>query len=96
MTVSRDKIKQSVQKLSDEYAIKKATLFGSYADGSYNDDSDIDLLVEFMVPHVSLLTLSGLKLKLEELLQKDVDVIHAPLPSDSMIEINEEYVIYEA
>ena len=96
MIVSKDKIKQSVQELSDEYSIKKATLFGSYADGSYNDESDIDLLIEFMAPHVSLLKLSGLKLRLEELLQKDVDIIHAPLPSGSMIEINEEYVIYEA
>jgi predicted nucleotidyltransferase len=36
--------------LYSEYAVKQIGLFGSFADDSYTDDSDIDLLVEFERP----------------------------------------------
>lgn len=96
MTLSLDIISKGIKKISMEYPIKKVSLFGSYADGSFTDESDIDLLVEFSTRHVSLFTLSSLKLGLEELFNKNVDVIHAPLPDDAMLEIEKELVIYES
>ncbi len=96
MMLNLEKLKQNVNYISKEYPIKKVTLFGSYAEGTYNEDSDVDLLVEFEVPHVSLFMLSGLRIRLNELLGKDVDVLHAPLPDDSLIEIGKEVVLYEA
>ena len=96
MIVSIDQISKTVNSISSEYGITKASLFGSYADGTCTDDSDIDLLIEFATPSVSLFKLSGLKIRLEELLSKPVDIIHAPLPKDSMIEIESECVVYEA
>ncbi|MFY9115590.1 MAG: nucleotidyltransferase family protein [Bacteroidales bacterium] len=36
--------------LHKDYSVKKIGLFGSFSDGSYTDDSDIDLLVEFERP----------------------------------------------
>ncbi len=33
-----------------DYSVKQIGLFGSFADDSYTDDSDIDLLVEFERP----------------------------------------------
>ena len=96
MIVPMDKISQTVGAISDEYSITKAILFGSYADGTCTDESDIDLLVEFATPYVSLFKLSGLKIRLEELLNKPVDVLHAPLPKDTMLEIGREQIVYEA
>ena len=96
MIVSIDQISKVLDSVSAEYDITKVSLFGSYADGTCTDDSDIDLLVEFATPTVSLFKLSGLKLRLEELFSKQVDIIHAPLPKDSMIEIERERVVYEA
>ncbi len=96
MVLSFDQIAETVNAVSSEYNITKASLFGSYADGTCTEDSDVDLLVEFGTPHVSLFKLSGLKIRLEEKLRKPVDVLHAPLPADSMIEIGNERVVYEA
>ena len=96
MTLSLNAITDSVKAVADDYSLKKVTLFGSYADGSCTEDSDVDLLVEFDTPSVSLFTLAGLKLGLEDILQKKVDVLHSPLDSNSLLEINKTLVLYEA
>lgn len=36
--------------LSAEYSVSEIGLFGSFCDGSFSEDSDIDLLVEFEKP----------------------------------------------
>ena len=81
---------------AQEYPIKKAELFGSYANGTSNAGSDVDLLVEFTTPRVSLLTLNRVKYRLEEILQTEVDVIHGPLSENSMIEIDRRITLYGA
>lgn len=96
MNLSLDTISKGVKKISKEYPIKKVILFGSYADGTFTNESDIDLLVEFKTESISLFTLSGLKIGLEEILDKKVDVLHAPLPDDAMIEVGKALVIYES
>lgn len=96
MTLSLGKITESVQEVSKVYPIKKVILFGSYANGTFTEESDVDLLVEFQSRHISLFKLSGLKLALEEMLDKQVDLLHAPLPDDTMIEIGKEMVVYES
>ena len=87
-------IAAGVAAAAKEYPIVKAELFGSYADGRNTPDSDVDILVEFASPQISLLTLSGLKDKLEELLETDVDLIHGPLPEGSMIETGRRISLY--
>lgn len=37
-------IENSVKIVAKEYPIKKATLFGSYADGTFNEKSDVDII----------------------------------------------------
>ncbi len=54
--------------------VRRASLFGSTARGEATEDSDIDLLVEFE-GRKSLLDLARLKIELEELLGKKVDVL---------------------
>ena len=41
-----DQIKKAVAKAGDKYGIKSAYLFGSYAKGEANEDSDIDIIIE--------------------------------------------------
>jgi len=88
-------IKSSVAQVAEVYDIKKVSLFGSYAKGTQTEDSDIDLLVEFFQPSVSLFKIARVKLKLEEITGKNVDVIHSPLAEDCWLEINGEVLLYE-
>ncbi len=89
-------IKDGVSIAAREYPIKKAELFGSYANGTNHADSDVDLLLEFTTPRVSLLTLNAIKYRLEDILNTAVDVIHGPLPENSMIEIDRRISLYGA
>ncbi len=88
-------LKDSVLMIANEYPIKKVTLFGSRAAGIYRDDSDVDLIMEFSVP-VSLLTLSIIKVRLEETLHVGVDIIHGPIEETDLIEIGEVVELYAA
>ncbi len=48
--------------------VKKAALFGSIIRGEMNENSDIDLLIEYELKK-SLMDLAGLKLELEDILK---------------------------
>ena len=89
-------IQRIITQIAKEFGLTKATLFGSYADGNHTKNSDIDLLVEFTEPSVSLFKLSDLRHELELNLGKKVDLVHAPIPQDSFLEINKEIVLYVA
>jgi len=89
-------IADSVSVASREYPLRKVELFGSYANGNNTPQSDVDLLVEFTQPRVSLLTLNALKYRMEELLGADVDIVHGPLPADTMLEVDRRILLYGA
>ena len=90
-----EKIKESVAQVAKAYDVKKVDLFGSYANGNQTKDSDIDLLVKFNQHSVSLLKIIGLKYDLEKLTGKSVDVIHAPIPKDSFLQIGKVVPLYD-
>lgn len=89
-------IAQAVKTVAKEFNIKRVSLFGSYAEERNTPQSDVDLLVEFFLPAVSLFTLADIKNRLEELLSVDVDIIHAPLPQNSLINPEKVVEIYAA
>ena len=91
-----EQIIKGVSSVADEFQIKSIILFGSYADGTNTPESDIDLLIEFKAAAVSLLTLSALKNKIEDILNISVDVVRAPLPENALIEIGKAVQIYAA
>ena len=93
--LSLQQITEDVALAAREYPIKKVELFGSYANGTSHTGSDVDLLVEFFAPHVSLLTLNSVKYRLEGLLGVNVDIVHAPLCDGSILEIDRKITIYE-
>jgi len=91
-----DGIAKGVQLASKEYPLRKVELFGSFADGRNTPDSDVDLLVEFTQPQVSLLMLNDLKYRMEEILGTPVDIVHGPLPEESFLEIHRRIPLYGA
>lgn len=93
--LSQNQIREALIKTANKYPIKSVSLFGSYADGNANEDSDVDLLVEFLTPTVSLFMLYELKSDVENELKKNVDLIHLPIPQNSIIKINKVVTLYE-
>lgn len=69
-----EEIKDTLIEVLMKYGVKRAALFGSIVRGEATKGSDIDLLIEFE-GRKSLLDLVGLKLELQELLGREVDVI---------------------
>jgi hypothetical protein len=72
MTV--EEIMSKITPVLREYDVGKASLFGSVVRGEDSPDSDIDILVEFS-GEKSLMDLAGLRIDLEELLGRKVDVL---------------------
>ena len=95
--VTVEAIQQAVLKVVSLYPIRKVILFGSHADGTNTMASDIDLIIEFMPEAVvSLLTMAGIKAKLEELLHVPVDIIHGPVRDEDKLRIRHDVVLYVA
>lgn len=67
-------IRKKILPILKKYGIKKASFFGSLVRDEQTEQSDIDLLVE-LPETASLLELASLKLDLEEILQRKVDVL---------------------
>ena len=93
--MTTDDIRNAICQIADKYSICSVILFGSRAAGTNRPNSDVDLIVEFSVP-VSILTLSKITCELEEILGLDVDVIHGPIRSDDILEIQDKVVLYAA
>ena len=80
-----DMIQQAVLQAVTEYPVKRVELFGSYANGTADADSDVDFLVEFAENPTSLVQICGLRETLSELLHLDVDIVKLPRrPDDGM------------
>lgn len=71
-----ERIKELAVPILRQYGVEKAAVFGSYARGDQNQDSDIDILIEY-APNVrkSLLIRARIIYELKNALQRDVDVI---------------------
>lgn len=67
-------IRSKIIDILHRHDVKRASLFGSVVRGEATDDSDIDLLVEF-IGRKSLLDLVGLKLDLEDTFHREFDVL---------------------
>ncbi|MBD5497388.1 MAG: hypothetical protein HDR11_06425 [Lachnospiraceae bacterium] len=67
-------IQKAVAPIAYLYGVKRLYLFGSYAKGTANEESDIDLLIEKGKP-MSLLKLSGMRQIVQEALNLSVDLI---------------------
>ena len=96
MSENTKKIIEAITPILEKADVLRSDLFGSYARGEENKDSDIDILVEFK-GRKSLFDLVDLQTELKDKLNRKVDVltyrsIH-PLLRD--IIMKEHQVIYE-
>jgi predicted nucleotidyltransferase len=66
-------IVQQIKPILEKYGVKRDSLFGSYARGDHNKESDVDILIE--PPNNMGLSFIDLKLDLEESLSKKVDLL---------------------
>jgi uncharacterized protein len=87
-----DDIKAKAVPVLTQAGVTKAALFGSYARGTNTQESDVDILVE-LPEEATLFELGGLKVDLEETLQKKVDVLTYKSVSPRMKEsiLNNQY-----
>jgi len=91
-----DVIRNAVREAASQYPVKRVELFGSYANGSATEKSDVDFLVEFNDSSVSLLKLFGFQEMLIELLKMDVDVVKLPLKKNTELLIENRVCVYES
>jgi predicted nucleotidyltransferase len=67
------KLKEHKPILEERYSVKRIGVFGSYVRDEQNEKSDVDIIVEFTKP-VGFQFID-LKLYLEEILNKKVDLV---------------------
>lgn len=91
-----DNIVYAATTAAKEFPIKKILLFGSYAENEQTEQSDVDFLVEFKDSAVSLLMLSALKNRMQEILNTEVDIVRIPLTKDALIEPGKVVEVYAA
>ena len=91
-----DMIQQAVHQAVAEYPVKLVELFGSYANGTADADSDVDFLVEFAENPTSLVQICGLRETLSELLHLEVDIVKLPRRPDDGMTIERTVPMYGA
>lgn len=74
MKMLPEEVKQQVLPILKRHDVVRAAIFGSFARGESEQDSDLDILVE-LPSTKSLLDLVALKLDLQEALGREVDVL---------------------
>jgi len=72
--VQLNNLKKEILPILKKAGVKKAALFGSYVRGDNTRESDVDILIE-LPEDATLFELGGLKIDLEEKLQRKVDVV---------------------
>jgi predicted nucleotidyltransferase len=72
MTV--EELKQKVSPILLKYKVKRASFFGSVAKQTDSPTSDVDILVE-LDDSISLLDFIGIKLEIEDILHRNVDLV---------------------
>ena len=74
MNLNIEQIRKKILPILRQYGVSKAALFGSSARNQMHPDSDVDILVQ-IDKDINLLDFVGLKIDLEEELNRNVDVV---------------------
>lgn len=88
-------ITENIKDIAEEYSVKQMSLFGSYANGNADENSDVDFLVEFSTSVPTLFDIYGLQEEITRKLGVSVDVIALPLAKPESFHIGRSVVIYE-
>ncbi len=86
-----NKIKKLTEPIFKKYGVDKAYIFGSYARGDYNENSDIDIIITAKNIK-SLLIIGSILENLKQVLKKEVDLIEEEcFDEDEMDELEREF-----
>jgi len=80
------------RELAERFTVKRIGVFGSFAIGDKQAESDVDIIVEFAEPTFD--HYMDLKFRLEEVLQRPVDLVIADTVKPRFKPIIEREVIY--
>lgn len=78
--------------LRERFSVTKIGVFGSFARGEARPDSDVDILVELAEPTFD--HFMDLKFRLEEAIQRPVDLVMAEAVKPSLKPIIEQELLY--
>lgn len=70
-----NELSNNLNKWKQEYGVKQIGLFGSYSREEQEESSDIDVIVEFNFSDLSFDNYMALKINLEDLFQKPIDLV---------------------
>lgn len=87
-----DKITVIRREIAEQFTVKRIGVFGSFARGDEKADSDVDILVELGEPTFD--HYMDLKFRLEEVLQRPVDLVLADNIKTRLKPIIEQEVVY--
>ncbi|MBS1625453.1 MAG: nucleotidyltransferase family protein [Bacteroidetes bacterium] len=69
-----ESIKASILRVLEQQPILRAAIFGSFARGDQNENSDIDLLIEYAAPP-SLFDILRLERQLQDATSRKIDLV---------------------
>lgn len=99
MVLTKENIKQVVQDYFKDKPVTKVYLFGSYARGEANENSDVDLIVDIddSKKRLSLFDFLKLQVGIESSLNKKVDLVESHLfyPRIKLHAENEKLILYK-
>ena len=81
-------IRDRVKPLAKKYNIVSLELFGSYADGTADENSDADFLARFAAPVPSIFKVMGFRDELSRSLGLPVDVVTLPLANPEKLRVS--------
>ena len=79
-----DELKKIIVPIAEKYQLAQVFLFGSFARGDYNEESDIDIRIE-KGNLVGMFALCGFYTELEEALERKVNVLTASNLSEEFL-----------
>jgi predicted nucleotidyltransferase len=81
-------IRDKAKPLAKTYDVVSLELFGSYADGTANENSDADFFVRFAVPVPSIFKVMGFREELSRSLGLPVDVVTLPFAHPDKLRVS--------
>ena len=92
MVLTLDEIREKVRPICEAYKVKRLFLFGSYARGEANEQSDIDFRVD-LGQKLKGLAVAGFYADMEEALGQKIDIMTTrQLPEEFLRNIRQEEV----
>ena len=90
-----EEIKAKIRPVAEEFGLKRVSIFGSYANGTQTEESDVDFIIEFKKERPTYFDIFDVKDGFANATQKKVDVIRPNGLEKSYLKIKKEVNIYE-